>query len=93
MERVMSSTKPHSEINFHPLVENGIYSDEARSGFSMIGREALEELLIRVRRGGIEVCVIAECSRLARDSVDLVWLHRELARHLDSDRVPPPVRP
>jgi len=61
--------------------DDGVYSDEERSGFFINGREALERMLARVRAGGIHAVLIGDSSRLARDFVDLGWLYRTLRRH------------
>ncbi|WP_331302772.1 recombinase family protein [Methylobacterium oryzae] len=79
-ERQIEDCERYREAAGLTLAEDGIYSDEARSGLYMIGRESLAGMLARVEKGDIKVVVIADPSRLARDAVDLAWLHRELHR-------------
>ncbi|AWN37679.1 hypothetical protein DK427_19720 [Methylobacterium radiodurans] len=62
------------------LVEDGIYSDEERSGGYLVNRDQLHALLERARARELDAVVIADPSRLSRDMVDLGWLWRQLRR-------------
>jgi DNA invertase Pin-like site-specific DNA recombinase len=62
------------------LVEDGIYSDEERSGGYLANRDQLHALLERARSRELDAVLIADPSRLSRDMVDLGWLWRQLKR-------------
>ena len=79
-ERQVGDCRKYSDLANLTLAEDGVYSDEARSGFYIAGRERLHALLERVRHENIFAIVIADPSRLARDMVDLAQLHRQLRR-------------
>lgn len=79
-ERQVADCRRYSDLTDLKLARSGIYSDEARSGFYIAGRERLHALLERARQESIFAIVIADPSRLARDMVDLAWLHRQLRR-------------
>ncbi|MGU3340695.1 recombinase family protein [Methylobacterium mesophilicum] len=79
-ERQIEDSQKYLRVAGFELAENGIYSDEGRSGLYIVGREKLDALLERCRSENIRAVVIADPTRLSRDMVDFVWLHRKLAR-------------
>ncbi|MGU3421822.1 recombinase family protein [Methylobacterium sp. D54C] len=81
-ERQIEDCRTYSKLAGLQLAPDGIYSDEARSGFYITGRDRLDAMLKRVREERISCVIIAHTSRLARDMVDLGWLYRQL-KHLD----------
>ena len=54
------------------------YSDRARSGATVQGREGLAALMADARAGRFEVVVIDALDRLSRDQEDLAGLHKRL---------------
>lgn len=56
-----------------------LYSDAAQSGASILGRDGILELLADARSGGIDVVIVEELDRLARDMEDLAGIHKRLS--------------
>lgn len=54
------------------------FSDAARSGTSMMGRDDLQKLLELASRKGFDVLVVEDFDRLARSMVDLPTIYKGL---------------
>ena len=57
----------------------GIFSDRAKSGASIFGRDGLHELLKAAEAGRFDCIVVEALDRLSRDMADLAGMHRRLA--------------
>ena len=62
----------------HDLDLAQCYSDAARSGASILGRDGLMALLDSARAGAFQVLVVEELDRLSRDIEDLAGIHKRL---------------
>lgn len=56
----------------------GVYIDEGLTGTKTTTRQGLQELLTQARAGGIDIILCKSISRLARNTVDLLAIIREL---------------
>jgi DNA invertase Pin-like site-specific DNA recombinase len=54
------------------------FSDAARSGASIIGRDGLIAFIEQARKRAFDVLVVEALDRVSRDMEDLAWLHKRL---------------
>ena len=58
----------------------GIFEDGGKSGTKTVGRHALEDMIIRCQEGGIDVALVVDTDRIARNEFDHYYIRRELKK-------------
>ncbi|MFC1750352.1 recombinase family protein [Pseudomonadota bacterium] len=58
----------------------GIYEDGGKTGTKTVGRHGLEDMIIRCQEGGIDVALVIDTDRIARNEFDHYYIRRELKK-------------
>ncbi|WP_246220337.1 recombinase family protein [Parvibaculum indicum] len=76
IEDQVSLCRAHARRDGHDVV--AVYSDRARSGGSMFGRDGLMDMMEAAKAGRFDVLVVESLDRLSRDMEDLAGLYKRL---------------